>query len=125
MTNSKDFISGILATMTAGFILTALAKAKPAPPPEKPPEEGEIIPIDTKVYGKCDLNRCLVGEEINIYTTFKNIGEYPKSNKIGIKINDEIKKEEFVELNSYQEYIMHFSMILDEEKTYDICGIIL
>lgn len=125
MTNGKDIISGILAAMTAGFLLVALAKAKPAPPPAIPTEEGEIIPIDTKVYGKCDLNKCLIGEELSLYITFKNIREYPKSNKLGIKVNDEIKKEEFIELNPYQEHIMFFSMILEEEKTYDICGIVL
>jgi len=115
--------------MVAGVVAAAILISKSAKAETSYPliqtTPGKIIPIDTKVFGECLLDKCAINKEITIYSSFINVGDFAKTDKIGIMINNEIVKEENVTLHSYQEYTLFHNIELRETKIYEICGVIL
>jgi hypothetical protein len=87
-----------------------------------PIHPGEIINTETNIAGNCADNNCLINKNLLIYSTFKNIGNFTKTNKIGIKIDNIIVKNEYITLNPNQEYTMIHTSELHIEKPYNICG---
>jgi len=86
---------------------------------------GEIINTETNIIGDCADNNCVINKDLLIYSTFKNVGIVPKTNQIGISINDTIVKSEYITLNPNQQYNMIYNTQLYNTEPYNICGVII
>ncbi len=126
----KKFIIITGAALLAMLMIKS-AKAttqQPSEPSDQiqiPATPGKIVNVETNVVGDCDNSNCTINKDLLIYSTFRNVGSFTKTNQIGIQIDDTIVKSEYVTLNSNQEYSMMYNTQLDTEKSYNICGIII
>lgn len=116
----KGFVLGVASSVIAGLILFTLIGRAVA---REIAKVGEIITTETKIVG-CD-GECLIGKEIFVFSTFKNIGNFDKVGVVGIKINDKIVKEDLILLGPNEEYMMIYSYVVQEEIPYNICGVVI
>lgn len=138
MTSTKEKITIMIASaFVLALVAIAMVKSakaiQPQPPSPTQPQspippiqlEGKIINTETHIIGDCINNNCYINKDLLIYSTFKNIGSFTKTNQIEIQIDNKLVKTETVTLNPDQEYYMMHTTTLDTEKLYNVCGIVI
>ena len=106
-----------------GAFLFLLYKLKPKEVAGAP-IVGNIIAMQPVVYGLCGGGQCTVGETAYIYATFKNTGSGVATGTVGIKINDNIVKQQAVAIEQSKDFTMIYDFVVDKTE-YNICGVVL
>lgn len=123
MTTTEKIIIAIISALVAVTIVKNVkAEILPVPPITNP---GQIISTETNIIGDCTVDNCNINKSLLVYSTFKNIGESTVTNTVAILIDNNPVKTETITLNPNQEYYLLYNTILDTEKLYNMCGVII